>query len=538
MASASPAKSGRRSGGHAGRLRGRARPRGSAASAPGQRGGAYKPLTERGLREIYATALRILAEIGMGDAPPALADRALEAGAAINDLGRLALPRSLVEDSIARARKEFPLYGQDPRFDFTVGGERVYFGTGGAAVRTLDLDTGRYRPATLLDLHRFARLADGLANVSWFTRCCVATDLSDPAELDLNTAYACAVGTAKPIGTSFTLGPCVDEAVAMFDALLGGEGRFRRRPFCKAHISPVVSPLRFGADAYEVALACIRHGMPINAIIAAQAGATAPGALAGALAQTTAEALAALVLVQLHAPGHPTVFSNWPFVTDLRTGSFSGAGGEISALNAASAQIGNWLGLPTGVACSMADAKAVDSQMGAEKAISALATGLAGANLIYESSGMTASLLGASFEAFVLDDEMLSHVQRAIRGVEVDEEKLGYEAILEAVTGDGHFLGGAHTLAAMERDFFYPSLANRDDPDEWQSRGAPDIRSLARERARALISQRPPAHYDSRRDRAVRDRFRILLPVEEITGSRMVGGDPRIGCDEAGKEGT
>ncbi len=146
------------------------------------------------------------------------------------------------------------------------------------------------------------------------------------------------------------------------------------------------------------------------------------------------------------------IFSNWPLVIDLRTGAFAGGGGETALLNAASAQVSNWLGLPSGVAASMTDAKAIDAQYGAEKALTALAAGLAGGNLVYESSGMTAALLGASFEAFVLDDEMHSAIYRTLRGVEVSEETLGYDAIVEAVLGDGHFLGGGHTLAAMERD--------------------------------------------------------------------------------------
>ena len=86
----------------------------------------------------------------------------------------------------------------------------------------------------------------------------------------------------------------------------------------------------------------------INAIIAAQSGATAPAPPAGMLAQTTAETLAALIMVNLFSPGHPMIFSNWPFVIDLRSGSFCGSGGEISVMNAASAQIGNWLGLLAG----------------------------------------------------------------------------------------------------------------------------------------------------------------------------------------------
>ena len=56
----------------------------------------------------------------------------------------------------------------------------------------------------------------------------------------------------------------------------------------------------------------------------------------------------------------------------------------------------------------MSDAKSVDAQMGLEKAMSSLGVGLAGCNMIYESSGMMASLLGASFEAMLIDDEMLS----------------------------------------------------------------------------------------------------------------------------------
>ena len=486
---------------------------------PGQRGGQYRPLSESDLDKVYQTALRILDEIGMTEVPDVVHQKALANGATINSLGRLAFPKSMVEDIVAGAAKSFVFYGRDSKHDFEIGGDRVYYGTGGAAVQTLDLDSGLYRPSTLNDLYDFTRLVDTLPNVSWFTRCCVATDVPDNLDLDVNTAYALLAGTTKPIGTSFTLGEHLDPIIDMFDMVLGGEGRFRERPFCKAHISPIISPLRFGEDAVSVALAAINRNVPINAIIAAQSGATAPATLAGMLTQTTAETLAALIMVNLFAPGYPMIFSNWPFVIDLRTGSFSGGGGEISIMNAASAQIGNWLGLPTGVASSMADAKAVDAQMGSEKAMSALAAGLAGANMIYESAGMMASLLGVSFEAFILDDEMLSHLQRAIRGIEVTEETLGFDAIREAVTGEGHFLGGAHTMAAMQRDYYYPRLADRDAPVTWEEEGAKDIWSKANERAREVLASHYPSYIDGAADAKIRDRFKILLDPE-----RMISG--------------
>jgi len=311
---------------------------------PGAVGGQYRPLSTIDIEKIYTSALKILSEIGMGEAPSVLEQQAIKAGAYQNDAGRLCFSKSMVEDIIAGACRQFVLYGRDEKHNIEIGDDKVYFGTGGAAVQTLDLDTHQYRAATLCDLYDFTRLADTLTNVSWFTRCCVATDVEDIAELDINTAYALLKGTTKPVGTSFTVASTVNPIIDMFDLAAGGPGTFKAKPFCKAHISPVISPLRYGEDAFEVALACIERGVPLNNIIAAQSGATSPATIAGMLSCTLAETLAALVMVNVFAPGYPMIFSNWPFVIDLRTGSIIGSGGEISLLNAASPHLSNWRG--------------------------------------------------------------------------------------------------------------------------------------------------------------------------------------------------
>ncbi|MEO0545497.1 MAG: trimethylamine methyltransferase family protein [Pseudomonadota bacterium] len=477
---------------------------------PGQIGGAYKPLSESDLQNIFSTALKLLAELGMGEVPDRLRADLTRAGAEERDNGRVTFPRPLVEDAIAKAAKSFILHGRDETRSIEVGGRKVYFGTGGAAVQTLDLTDGVYRPSTLADLHDFTRLQDTLANVSWYTRCCVATDVPDNFDLDINTAYALLRNTTKPVATSFTIAEHVRPIVEMLDIASGGTGEFSKRPFLKAHISPVISPMRYGEDAVDVVYECITHNIPISCITAAQAGATAPATLAGFLAQSLAETLASLVMVHAIKPGFPMVFSNWPLVVDLRTGAFSGGSGESVVLNAASAQLSNWLDLPSGVACSMTDAKAIDAQYGVEKGMSSLAAALAGGNLIYESSGMTASLLGASFEAFVLDDEMHSHTYRALRGIEVSEDNLGFGAITEAVLGAGHFLGGEHTIAAMERDYFYPSLADRQEPRTWCENGAKDAWTVARERASTILKDHHPQYLSTAQDAAIRSRFNIL----------------------------
>ena len=479
-------------------------------SPPGQRGGQYAPLSNPEIAQIYETALRLLAELGIGEVPNRLARDFLVAGAQQSDTGRIPLPRAFVEDAIASANKTFTLHGRDPDRSIEVGGDRVHFGTGGAAVQTLDIDTGLYRPSTLQDLHNFTRLQDTLENVSWFTRCCIATDIADPFALDMNTVYALIRNTTKPVATAFTLAEHVAPIVEMLDIAAGGDGAFSARPFLKAHISPVISPMRFGEDAVDVTYACIAHNIPVSCITAAQSGATAPATLAGFLAQSLAETLASLAMVHVIRPGHPMVFSNWPLVIDLRTGAFAGGGGEIAVLNAASAQISNWLGLPSGIAASMTDAKAVDAQHGVEKGTTALAAALAGGNLIYESSGMMASLLGASFEAFVLDNEMHAAIYRTLRGIEVSEDTLAFDTICSTVLCEGHFLGAAETYAAMERDYVYPEIANREAPALWAENGAEDAWVRARARARSILANHNPAYLTDDQDNRIRSAFRIL----------------------------
>jgi trimethylamine--corrinoid protein Co-methyltransferase len=462
------------------------------------------------MEQIYATALRLLADLGMGEVPDILADALRAHGATNGPHDRIRFPNELVQSAINGAAKTFDFHGADPARTIHVGGQSVHFGTGGAAVQTLDLGTGSYRPSTLTDLHDFTRLQDTLTNVSWFTRCCVATDVPDVFDLDVNTAYALLQNTTKPTATSFTVAENVEPIVRMIDIALGGAGRFSERPFIKAHISPVISPMRYGEDAVEVTIECLKHNIPLSCITAAQSGATAPATLAGFLAQSLAETLASLVMVHVLKPGHPMVFSNWPLVIDLRTGAFAGGGGEIAVLNAASAQISNWLGLPSGVAASMTDAKAIDAQYGVEKGMTALAAGLAGGNLIYESSGMTASLLGASFEAFLLDDEMISAIYRTLRGVEVTEAALGYDAICAAVMGEGHFLGAPDTLQSMEADYFYPKLSDREQPITWAEQGQKTAWERANAAARGILETHRPNYIPAERDREIRRAFNIL----------------------------
>ncbi|HIE68170.1 MAG TPA: methyltransferase, partial [Acidimicrobiia bacterium] len=211
--------------------------------------------------------------------------------------------------------KSFTWHGFDDNRSIDVGGDRVHFGTAGAAVSVWDHETRKHRPSDLRDVYDVARLVDTLEHVHFHIRTLVARDMVEARDLDLNTAYAAAMGTSKPMGTSFFQPEHVVEAVDMFDQMLGGKpGSFAERPFCVANNTFVVPPLRYAEDAVRSMVAQVHTGMPINLLSAGQAGATSPAALAGSLAQALAECLSALTCVNLLKPGHPCVMGLWPFV--------------------------------------------------------------------------------------------------------------------------------------------------------------------------------------------------------------------------------
>jgi trimethylamine--corrinoid protein Co-methyltransferase len=468
------------------------------------------------MARIYHSALELLENLGMADPLPEFIEVVTEAGGHVDENGRLRYPRHVVERGIDMAAKSWVWHGFDDEHSIEISDSNVHFGTAGAAVMVLDYDSQSFRRSTVRDLYDFARLADTLEHIHFFKRTVVTTELVDLQELDLNTAYACLMGTTKPIGTSFFKKENVYDAVDMFDIALGGEGEFRKRPFACSNTTFVVPPLRYATDAAEGLVAQVETGMPINLLSAGQAGATSPASLAGSLVQALAECLGALTTVNLLSPGHPCVVGMWPFVSDLRTGAMTGGSGEEAVLAAAGAQIVNWLGLPSGIPAGMADSKLPDAQAGHEKGLAIGLAAHAGANLVYESAGMLASLLACSPEMMVIDNDLLGAANRTVRGIEVNEDTLAMEVISEVVSGPGHFLGHEQTLRLMEKDYLYPEVGDRLSPDDWATAGAISAADRAHEYVERTFATHFPDHVSQHADKTIRDLFPIKLPVDEM----------------------
>ncbi len=483
---------------------------------PGLVGGRYQPLTQPEMEQIHRTVLDVMEQIGFADAIPSMVELVTAAGGWTDDEGRLHYPRALVEDVIARAPRSFVLPGQDPSHDLEIGGGRVHLGTGGAAPLIVDFETGLHRPTTTVDLYDIARLVDTLENIHFYWRSIVARDMPTWDANDLNTVYACMQGTTKHITGSFNNGASVRNAVAMLDMRLGGEGEFRKRPFCSMACTHVVPPLRFAKDSCEAMEAAVRAGMPVGIVSAPQAGATSPVTLAGTIVQSMAECLGGLVFCFLIDPDCRAHLGTWPFLSDLRTGAMSAGSAENGLIVAGCAQMAGFYDLPGSVAAGMTDSKLPDAQSGAEKASTALMAANAGSSLVCEAAGMQASLMATAFEAYVIDDDMLAAVQRTVRGIEVTDETLAFDMIRDVVQGDGHFLSHPETRRRMRSDFVYPAIGDRGSPGAWEEGGSMDARERARRRVRETLGTHYPDHVGMDVDDRIRGAFDILLPREAM----------------------
>jgi trimethylamine--corrinoid protein Co-methyltransferase len=490
------------------------------ALPPGLEGGRYRPLTDTEVRRIHEAALGVLERTGVHIVASECRDLLVRAGARVDrERDRVFIPRTLVEAALRQVNRQVVLYSRDGRFDLYLHGRRVHLGTGGAAITILDLETGRPRPTRLRDLYDIGRLVETLDNIHFYLRPVVARDI--PIEdLDINTFYACLAATHKHVMGGCYFARKVPEIKKLVTLIAGSEEAYLRRPFLSLNLGWMVSPLRFAPETTETLTAAVRAGIPVSLVSAPQAGATAPASLVGTLVQVVAEELAGITYVMLLRPGHPILFGGMPLVSDLRTGNMTGGGAELALMNAASAQMAQFYGLPVYSSSALTDSKLPDIQAGYEKGLTTAVVALAGAQYNHHAAGMLESMLTVAYEQYVIDDDINGQVMRLVKGLEVTEESLSVDVIHEVCYGDahgpgvGHYLGHPQTLALMETEYLYPHTAERATRRDWEAAGALDMRERARRHARHVLSTFYPTVIPEPLDRRLRDEFNILLPTE------------------------
>jgi trimethylamine--corrinoid protein Co-methyltransferase len=479
---------------------------------------AYQPLSESDIRRIHEASLRVLERTGIEVLPSEARQIFAQAGAMVDEsTNRVRIPQAMVEDAIAKACSRFTLAGREERHDLDIGGDRVYMGTGGAAVKVIDL-SGQLRESRLEDIARIGQLVDALDNIHFYLRPVVARDV--PVELlDVNKTYAAISNTTKHVMTSAYNVKSAREVIEMVSLASGGKLAYEERPIVSFTSCWTVSPLRYAPETVEVLIELVRQNIPVTISSAPQSGATSPAALAGTLVQINAEELSGIVLTNLVRPGARVLMGYVPSVADMRTGNFIGGAPEFALMNAAAAQLGHFYDIPVYNSSSLTDSKVTDVQAGYEKGITSTAAALAGSNYIHHSAGFLESMLTVSYEQYVIDDDINGSIMRMVRGIEVNDDTLSVNLIDQVCRGEGHYLGTSQSLEMMRTEYYYPHTGDRERRGNWEEAGSLDMRERARKRAQEILAAHEPQRLDGSIDQTIRDRFEILLP-SELSGTQ------------------
>lgn len=473
----------------------------------------YKTLSHEEVHRIRDVSLMILEKIGFEVEEREALGLFKQAGASVND-SRVRLTSSFIEDVVNQARKKILLAGREEKHDVLLEVERVYIGTGGAALSVIDNETGEVRRAHLRDVAQLARLVDGLDNIDFYLVPVYPTELGRD-EVDVSTFYNALMNTTKHVQAGVYSIEGIRNVIAMGELIAGGDEALRKRPVISFITSWMISPLKFSTEVTKLLIEICRKGMPVVLSCAPIAGITAPVTIAGMLAQTTAEQLAGLSLAQLVSPGTPVIPGPVQGIADMRTGVYLGGAAEIGLANAAIAQIFHSYGLPVYNSSGMTDSKLPDIQAGAEKAMSLVLDALAGANYIHHAAGLLENMSTVAPEQFVIDNEIIGMALRVLRGLRVTDETLAIDAI-ERVGPGGNYLTDDHTLKCMRKEFFYPSsIISREGRELWVEAGGEDARQRACRRAIDILTNHRPKPLDARIDSLIRERFKPIVALTE-----------------------
>lgn len=474
----------------------------------------FNPLTREQEDIVHEESLKILGQVGI----KVMSDRVLEMlsenGAEVEEKSKVAkLSERLVKEALVKAPKEFKMCARDKAKDLELPAEhRVQGCNDGQPTMVWDLESQRKRKATIQDVLDLTAVCDAMPEVDLYWPQVVANDI--PAEVSSSHEYiASLLKTSKHIqhGAQNVL-----DARFLIDAaalVVGSKKELAKRPIVSITHTPI-TPLRYESGDVEAAVEFAKAGLPVIHLSMAISGSVCPVTLAGTVALVNAENLAGFVISQLAASGAPVVYSSESGPMDMRTGVFLSGSTEGSLINAAGAQMARRYRIPSQVGGIAASGTMPGFEVGYQKAFSALIPVLAGADQVVGIGGFERSGC-ESVEQIVMDCELWRNVLRAWRGIKVDKDTLGFEAIARVGPG-GYFMKDMHTLKHFKSEVLLPKIAMRDPhPGTTEE----PMRTAARDEVRRILKEHQPLMLD----KTVRHDLRDLLKKydQEVRGKAV-----------------
>ncbi len=439
---------------------------------------------------IHNAALEILEKIGFKMEHTDARRMLLDAGCSASEDDWLKMPSYLVEDALRSAPRQIILYDQLGNKAMPLTNGNSFYGTGSDTTFTLDLETGEHRRCVLQDTANFARLVDGLSNMSF------AMSMGNPDDVPIvEDIYVYAFGemvrnTNKPIVFIADSGRDIAKIHRIASAVAGGDDALAERPFL-LNYSEAISPLRFPEYVVDKLIFCARKKIPICLPSGSNCGGGAPVTLAGALAMGIAENLVGLVVHQLSGKGSPFLFGPNVSTLDMKSTVVSYGCPEWSLTQAALADMRDEIyGLPIWSFAGASDSKVMDAQAGAEAMFSIVTSMLCRANLIHDVGyleyGSTSSL-----EMVTMANELIAMSRFFVNGIPVSDETLALDAIERVAKGGpgSIFLMDDHTFEHFMQAQFLPVLLDRSRYDTWVSTGAEDLYKRCNAEAKRILAE-------------------------------------------------
>lgn len=443
----------------------------------------FEILNEEALQIIEWNAETVLEEIGVNFVEnPAALDLWKAAGADVRG-ERVRIPRGLARKLCATAPRSFTQHARNPARNVEIGGRSLVLAPVYGPPFVRDMEGGR-RYATIEDFRNFVKL--GYMS-KWLHHSggtvCEPTDVPvNKRHLDMLLAHMTL--SDKPYMGSVTEPSRAEDSIEMSKILFGSD--FVDQHTVMTSLININSPLTFDGimmGALEV-YARANQAAIISPFIVG--GAMAPVTVAGTLTQVLAEVLAGVAYSQLVRAGAPVIFGAFVTSIDMNSGAPTFGTPEASHITYGAGQLARRLGLPYRSGGSFCGSKLPDAQAAYETANSLNMALLSGVNFMLHACGWLEGGLVSSYEKFVMDADQLGTLHHLAKGIIMDENGQGMEAIREVGPG-GHYLGCAHTQANFKSAFWRTDLLDYKPFETWEEEGARDTQTLANIRVKKML---------------------------------------------------
>lgn len=430
-----------------------------------------EPLDQEGVEAIHDGAMRILEEIGIAFFNEEALTLFRQAGCKVDgDVVRMG--RDWVMEMVSKAPREFTITPRNPERTLKIGGNVILFGNVSSPPNYWDMEIGRKVPGNREQCRNLLKLTQYFNCIHFAGGYPVEPVDIHASVRHLDVLYD-KLTISDKVMHAYSLGKERVEDVMEMVRIAGGlnDEEFEATPRMYTNINST-SPLKHDHPMIDGCLRLARRGQAIVVTPFTLAGAMAPVTMAGAVAQSLAEALCAIALFQYVRPGIPCVIGTFTSNVDMKSGAPAFGTPEYMRATQMTGQMARFYGLPVR-SSGVCAANVPDGQAMWETSNSLWAAVQSGTNMVYHAAGWLEGGLIASPEKFIMDCEVLQQIQRYMEPATyaTTPDDIALDAI-RAVGNDGHFFGIQHTQDRYTTAFYQPFLSDWKNYEGWEAAGA------------------------------------------------------------------